>query len=1335
MLSEGLTLGEAVVKVLLLSRIISDPLTLNDVVGKVASYVTSRADALTLADNLTKVISFFRSLSDPLLLGEFVQPQLVIRKSLSDAISLGEALLKQMVLLIERADPISLGEVIDTVLTMVVPPIPGGTGGYYVMFEHALPEPAPKEPWPSPEERAAICAIVNFVTRESNMANLFAPPPGFVLPDELEDYYPVNLVTAYRPGGDWSMGVDPEIEGQDLDAHGNPILGRSTMEDYLEGNAEYVTVAMDKASSWQGQYLESPNYPGVPLKVMDNGGFGNNKTGNGWVDIAFRDPEMARNFTAQDVPFRPISEERAKEMVSSRAKPPEGFVLPEEYAAQQALGQGDQDEDRIPLEGEKALEPPPGFVLPEEYEAAQKAEAAPDEKGQVWWKDTINSVLRGGSSEGLLMGMEGLYGFVEARTKGTVVEGLFKPAGEQRKAMTEMRESVRQGLPVDKDFEQAFVGQALQGVGQLLNVPLYVVPGVGEAMTAGQLYQEGYEDYAQTQKKNGLPVDPAAADRAAWKYMAGGAPMEILGDRLIFGKFFKAAKKGGLKAGDVVKAAGQIAASEGTTETGQQFWLNAVAKHFEGYEPDRPLTENLLTSFLVGSTVGLVGGAGSHTLGAKTAPAPPAAPEAAPAPAPAPAVPGVTTSPTAPPETTPEFGPAIGGIRGGLETNLSPEEKAQAAPLASAAAAYVQNYDETLAPAEAHAQAVKEVPDQFKPAFRMLPANAMEAEPAQFGEWLARAYEGGRAPAPAVEGKSVAQMIKEARVQVETKESTQAMEGLAAEPAGTVAPSTTADVEALVSKYQGMVDEGAIAQRKPIGQQATVYQKGRDEIARQLAQSKQMEMFPEEFPESKKQTISEQMFAIEDMVGEQFDKLGIRRRISNRVGSAGISYDPYGNLELLLNPQQLYDDEIDARKAGVPADLMSRLTNGEELIHAADIYGKAQEWRKNPYGQNFFQFMAKDAGKMSEGMQDTFAKAPEKERKALYQSLVDSFDLYRRPFENPLMSVTNGEQLLNNMLTLAQSPEREQFTPSVSFVNEFIRQAKQLERQGTITENSFAKLYQAVQDWVKAALARIKKTLPGASEGKYGEEVKRRLQQIDDVLAGKEVAGPIPVELYQASPEELEMVAARKEAPTAYHSDIVRAHNAKGSTGSTINSVHGNLAGGTTANYSVSVFPELSTPIPGRKVTAEQIRDFAEKARKAGIDTNHPNISIGTWYDPEAKATTLDVVMTTSNRQAAIDLAKQYNQKAIFDLQALVEVPTGGTGEAVTGLPPIKERIEMIKNPTIRALDELERLAKDNEAFKDWYDKLRVFLDDLLGEAPRVYSAGLRIPRGHERKH
>ena len=290
------------------------------------------------------------------------------------------------------------------------------------------------------------------------------------------------------------------------------------------------------------------------------------------------------------------------------------------------------------------------------------------------------------------------------------------------------------------------------------------------------------------------------------------------------------------------------------------------------------------------------------------------------------------------------------------------------------------------------------------------------------------------------------------------------------------------------------------------------------------------------------------------------------------------------------------------------------------------------------------------------------------------------------------------------------------------WVAEFVRQIKQLRDQGTISEDVQRTFLEKIADWVRQTIARVKKMLPGAYEGKYGPMLQERLQRIDDILAGKDVLEARSQGQPTATQGEffarMEARARGGEAPTTYHNAIVKAHNAKGSTGSTINSVHGNLAGGTTANYSVSIFPELSTPIPGRKVTAEQIRDFAEKARRAGIDTNHQNISIGTWYDPEAKATTLDVVMTTSNRQTAIDLAKQYNQKAIFDLQALVEMPTGGTGEAVAGLPPIKERVEMIKNPTVRALDELERLAKDNAAFKDWYDKLRVFLDDLLGKHP-----------------
>ena len=132
---------------------------------------------------------------------------------------------------------------------------------------------------------------------------------------ELHD---VGIVTAYRPGGDASMGLNAGIEGADLDAHDTPILGRTTFEDYIAGRGDYVTVAMDKNSSWQGQFLSSPNFPGMVFQVRDNGGYGNNKTGENWIDIAYTDPQRAKSMLLRGVPFTPISSEQAQEISASR---------------------------------------------------------------------------------------------------------------------------------------------------------------------------------------------------------------------------------------------------------------------------------------------------------------------------------------------------------------------------------------------------------------------------------------------------------------------------------------------------------------------------------------------------------------------------------------------------------------------------------------------------------------------------------------------------------------------------------------------------------------------------------------------------------------------------------------------------------------------------------------------------------------------------------------------------------------------------------------------------------------------------------------------------------
>ena len=174
LLSDPLVLTETLAKVSAFRRSLDDPLSLGDPVSTslAGAGVKSVSDPLALSEALALVWSFRKSLSDALTLGENVLSQLVLVRAVSDALAIGEAVLTQLVALltVAKADPLTLADVIDVSLIITVPSVPGGTGGYtsrgFVMFERALPEPAPKEAWPSPEERAAICAIVNFVTGE-----------------------------------------------------------------------------------------------------------------------------------------------------------------------------------------------------------------------------------------------------------------------------------------------------------------------------------------------------------------------------------------------------------------------------------------------------------------------------------------------------------------------------------------------------------------------------------------------------------------------------------------------------------------------------------------------------------------------------------------------------------------------------------------------------------------------------------------------------------------------------------------------------------------------------------------------------------------------------------------------------------------------------------------------------------------------------------------------------------------------------------------------------------------------------------------------------------------
>lgn len=52
-----------------------------------------------------------------------------------------------------------------------------------------------------------------------------------------------------------------------------------------------------------------------------------------------------------------------------------------------------------------------------------------------------------------------------------------------------------------------------------------------------------------------------------------------------------------------------------------------------------------------------------------------------------------------------------------------------------------------------------------------------------------------------------------------------------------------------------------------------------------------------------------------------------------------------------------------------------------------------------------------------------------------------------------------------------------------------------------------------------------------------------------------------------------------------------------------------------------------------------------------------PGYALGTWFDEHRGIHVLDVVVSVSGLQVALELARQFNQSAIFDLARLQEIP------------------------------------------------------------------------------
>jgi hypothetical protein len=186
---------------------------------------------------------------------------------------------------------------------------------------------------------------------------------------------------------------------------------------------------------------------------------------------------------------------------------------------------------------------------------------------------------------------------------------------------------------------------------------------------------------------------------------------------------------------------------------------------------------------------------------------------------------------------------------------------------------------------------------------------------------------------------------------------------------------------------------------------------------------------------------------------------------------------------------------------------------------------------------------------------------------------------------------------------------------------------------------------------------------------------------------------------------------------------ISREHNANG--GSTTNSVRGDLSA--TNHVAVSIFPDLTTIIPGKDITPEQVKDFADKVEKAGVDLSSPKVSIGTWFDADAGQTYLDVTATLPDRTKAVELGEKFNQKAVFDLSNFETIETGGTGEAEASMPSIKERMDTIILSSAkfkRSREQLEKSAREQEPFKTRSGNFKSKMENILG----AYKIGSPLP-------
>ncbi len=141
---------------------------------------------------------------------------------------------------------------------------------------------------------------------------------------------------------------------------------------------------------------------------------------------------------------------------------------------------------------------------------------------------------------------------------------------------------------------------------------------------------------------------------------------------------------------------------------------------------------------------------------------------------------------------------------------------------------------------------------------------------------------------------------------------------------------------------------------------------------------------------------------------------------------------------------------------------------------------------------------------------------------------------------------------------------------------------------------------------------------------------------------------------------------------------ILALYERSGREGATFNLRFGDMSG--RPLYSVSLWPERGTQPSDNEISVRLIQDFIEANSDVLKDLNDPRCGIGLWYDASENVVYLDIVALLPDRLEAIRLAELYDQIAIFDLTALTDVETGGTGNSPADMPPVTKRLPSVNS-------------------------------------------------------